>query len=61
MVARHEPILDNTTDIASKFPASRKSTRNLDGFATTAYFASDFTLAEIKAAVADALAAPKKS
>jgi glycerophosphoryl diester phosphodiesterase len=48
MVARHEPILDNTTDIASKFPASRKSTRNLDGFATTAYFASDFTLAEIK-------------
>ncbi len=48
MIARHEPILDGTTDIATKFPASRKSTRNLDGVSTTAYFASDFTLAEIK-------------
>jgi glycerophosphoryl diester phosphodiesterase len=48
MIARHEPILDGTTDIATKFPASRKSTRNLDGETTTAYFASDFTLAEIK-------------
>jgi len=48
MVARHEPVLDGTTDVAAKFPASRKRTRNLDGVATTAYFASDFTLAEIK-------------
>jgi glycerophosphoryl diester phosphodiesterase len=48
MIARHEPILDGTTDIATKFPASRKSTRNLDGESTTAYFASDFTLAKIK-------------
>jgi glycerophosphoryl diester phosphodiesterase len=48
MVARHEPMLDSTTDVASKFPASRRSTRNVDGVATTAYFASDFTLAEIK-------------
>ncbi len=48
MIARHEPMLDDTTDVASKFPASRKSTRNVDGVATTAYFASDFTLAEIK-------------
>jgi glycerophosphoryl diester phosphodiesterase len=48
MIARHEPILDGTTDIATKFPASRKSTRDLDGVSTTAYFASDFTLAEIK-------------
>jgi glycerophosphoryl diester phosphodiesterase len=48
LVARHEPILDNTTDVASKFPVSRKTTRNLDGVPTTAYFASDFTLAEIK-------------
>ena len=48
LVARHEPMLDDTTDVASKFPASRKSTRNLDGVPTTAYFASDFTLAEIK-------------
>lgn len=48
MIARHEPMLDDTTDVADKFPASRKATRNLDGVSTTAYFASDFTLAEIK-------------
>jgi glycerophosphoryl diester phosphodiesterase len=48
MIARHEPMLDGTTDVATKFPESRKATRNVDGVATTAYFASDFTLAEIK-------------
>ncbi|MBA2673112.1 glycerophosphodiester phosphodiesterase [Ramlibacter sp.] len=48
MVARHEPVLDGTTDVAAKFPASRKTTKNLDGVPTTAYFASEFTLAEIK-------------
>ncbi|MEY4754209.1 MAG: hypothetical protein RJA44_1884 [Pseudomonadota bacterium] len=48
MIARHEPMLDDTTDVATKFPASRKATRNVDGVPTTAYFASDFTLAEIK-------------
>jgi len=48
LIARHEPVLDGTTDIASKFGADRKSTRNLDGVATTDYFAQDFTLAEIK-------------
>lgn len=48
MVARHEPMLDGTTDVATKFPASRRSTRKVDGVATTAYFASDFTLAEIR-------------
>jgi glycerophosphoryl diester phosphodiesterase len=48
MIARHEPVLDATTDVATKFPASRKATRNLDGVPTTAYFASDFTVAEIK-------------
>lgn len=47
LVARHEPMLDNTTDVASKFP-SRRTTRMLDGVPTTAFFASDFTLAEIK-------------
>ena len=46
--ARHEPMLDGTTDVATKFPASRMSTRNVDGVPTTAYFASDFTLAEIR-------------
>jgi len=48
MVARHEPMLDSTTDVATKFPASRQTTRNVDGVMTTAYFAGDFTLAEIK-------------
>ncbi|TDM04838.1 MAG: glycerophosphodiester phosphodiesterase [Ideonella sp. MAG2] len=48
MVARHEPMLDSTTDVAAKFPASRKSTKMVDGVSTTAYFASDFTLAELK-------------
>jgi glycerophosphoryl diester phosphodiesterase len=48
MIARHEPMLDDTTDVADKFPAARKSTRFVDGVSTTAYFASDFTLAEIK-------------
>ncbi|MBL8314807.1 MAG: glycerophosphodiester phosphodiesterase [Rubrivivax sp.] len=48
MIARHEPILDGTTDVAAKFPASRQRTLNLDGIATKAYFAGDFTLAEIR-------------
>ncbi|MBN8487155.1 MAG: glycerophosphodiester phosphodiesterase [Burkholderiales bacterium] len=48
MVARHEPMLDSTTDVADKFPASRMRTRLVDGVETTAYFAGDFTLAEIK-------------
>lgn len=48
LIARHEPVLDGTTDVAAKFPASRKTTRLLDGVSTTAYFANDFTLAEIK-------------
>lgn len=48
MVARHEPMLDDTTDVASKFPATRRATRLVDGVSTTAYFAGDFTLAELK-------------
>jgi glycerophosphoryl diester phosphodiesterase len=48
LVARHEPMLDGTTDVAQKFPESRKTTKNVDGVPTTAYFAGDFTLAEIK-------------
>lgn len=47
-IARHEPMLSGTTDVASKFDASRMSTRLVDGVAVTDYFASDFTLAEIK-------------
>ena len=48
LIARHEPMLDATTDVATKFPASRMSTRMVDGVSTTAFFANDFTLAEIK-------------
>jgi len=47
-IARHEPMMSGTTDVASKFGASRKSTRMVDGVMVTDYFASDFTLAEIK-------------
>jgi glycerophosphoryl diester phosphodiesterase len=48
LIARHEPMLDGTTDVATKFDASRMTTRLVDGVSTTAYFANDFTLAEIK-------------
>ncbi|MBC8057843.1 MAG: glycerophosphodiester phosphodiesterase [Rhizobiales bacterium] len=48
LIARHEPMLGGTTDVAAKFPASRRTTKMLDGVSTTDYFASDFTLAEIK-------------
>lgn len=49
LVARHEPVLDETTDVAShpEF-ADRKTTRVLDGKSITAFFACDFTLAEMK-------------
>lgn len=48
LIARHEPILDDTTNIAEVFGEERKSTKNLDGEEVTAYFAEDFTLEEIK-------------
>ncbi|MGB3510124.1 MAG: glycerophosphodiester phosphodiesterase family protein, partial [Microcoleaceae cyanobacterium] len=47
LIARHEPILDDTTNVAEVFP-DRQTTKILDGVETTAYFAEDFTLAEIK-------------
>ncbi len=48
LIARHEPMLDDTTDVATKFTADRKHTKDVDGVNVTAYFASTFTLAEIK-------------
>jgi glycerophosphoryl diester phosphodiesterase len=48
LIARHEPMLDDTTDVAQKFPAERRRTRDVDGVPVTAYFASDFTLEEIR-------------
>jgi glycerophosphoryl diester phosphodiesterase len=49
MIARHEPMIGGTTDVANhpEF-ADRKTTRMVDGVAVTDWFASDFTLAEIK-------------
>ena len=48
LIARHEPMLDDTTNVAEVFGPERRSTKLLDGAEVTAYFAEDFTLAEIK-------------
>ncbi|WP_262562784.1 esterase-like activity of phytase family protein [Acaryochloris sp. CCMEE 5410] len=48
LIARHEPLLDDTTNIADVFGPERMSTKILDGVETTGYFAEDFTLEEIK-------------
>lgn len=49
LVARHDPNLAYSTDVAEhpEF-ASRKRTMNVDGELQEGWFASDFTLAEIK-------------
>jgi glycerophosphoryl diester phosphodiesterase len=49
LIARHEPMLGGTTDVATRSEfAGRKSTKIVDGVSVTDWFASDFTLAEIK-------------
>jgi glycerophosphoryl diester phosphodiesterase len=49
LIASHEPNLITTTDVASRPEfASRRRTAIVDGVADTGFFASDFTLAEIK-------------
>lgn len=49
MIARHEPMIGGTTDVANhpEF-ADRKTKRMVDGVEYNDWFASDFTLAEIK-------------
>jgi glycerophosphoryl diester phosphodiesterase len=49
LLARHEPVLDETTDVAEhpEF-ADRKTTKLIDGKPVTGFFADDFTLAELK-------------
>ncbi len=49
LIARHEPNITSTTDVAShpEF-ADRETTKVVDGVEETGFFASDFTLAEIK-------------
>ena len=49
LIASHEPNLIATTDVASRPAfASRRRTAVVDGVAEPGFFASDFTLAEIK-------------
>src|SRR5262245_58259050 len=49
LVARHEPAIGGTTDVASRPEfAARKHTKVLDGVPVTGWFAEDFTLAELK-------------
>src|ERR687886_1364060 len=49
LVARHEPEISGTTDVASRPEfAGRKTTKLLDGVPTTGWFTEDFTLAELK-------------
>ena len=48
LIARHEPMLGGTTDVAARFGRSRRSTKQVDGVSVTDYFASDFTLAELR-------------
>lgn len=49
LVARHEPNITDTTDVADhpEF-AGRKTTKTIDGATQTGWFADDFTLAELK-------------
>jgi len=50
LIARHEPNLKDTTDVARRPEfAARKRTLKVDGVEEEGWFASDFTLAEIKA------------
>jgi glycerophosphoryl diester phosphodiesterase len=49
LIARHDPNLDTSTDVAKHAEfAGRKKTTQVDGETQTGWFASDFTLAEIK-------------
>ncbi len=49
LIARHEPNITTTTDVASRPEfAIRRRTAVVDGVSETGWFASDFTLAEIK-------------
>lgn len=49
LVCRHEPEIGGTTNVADhpEF-AGRRTTKQLDGVATTGWFAEDFTLAELR-------------
>jgi glycerophosphoryl diester phosphodiesterase len=49
LVARHEPNITNTTDVSTRPEfADRKTKKVVDGVEEEGWFASDFTLAELK-------------
>ncbi len=49
LIARHEPNITNTTDVSERTEfANRKTKKIVDGVEEEGWFASDFTLAEIK-------------
>ena len=49
LVARHDNVLDLTTDVASHTEfAGRKTTKSVDGVVITGWFSEDFSLEEIK-------------
>jgi glycerophosphoryl diester phosphodiesterase len=49
LVARHEPEIGGTTDVATRAEfAGRRVTKDLDGIPVTGWFTEDFTLAELK-------------
>lgn len=49
LVARHEPNITATTDVATRAEfANRKTTRKVDGVNETGWFVTDFTLAELR-------------
>lgn len=49
LVARHDNVLDLTTDVGSRPEfANRRTTKMVDGITITGWFSEDFTLREIK-------------
>nr|WP_091450400.1 glycerophosphodiester phosphodiesterase [Actinokineospora iranica] len=49
LVARHEPEIGGTTDVAKRPEfAARKATKALDGVSVTGWWTEDFTLAELR-------------
>ncbi|HXV92833.1 MAG TPA: glycerophosphodiester phosphodiesterase [Pseudonocardia sp.] len=49
LVARHDPEIGATTDVARRPEfAGRRTTKTIDGVACTGWFAEDFTLAELR-------------
>jgi glycerophosphoryl diester phosphodiesterase len=49
LIARHDNVLDLTTDVSSRPEfAGRKTTKTVDGVLVTGWFSEDFTLEEIK-------------